>query len=226
MADRLPDRPAKKLSPEQASEKRKRAFELEVQVKQALAARDNVDWLIAEALYLFEEGDEDGPGWAWLGYESVSEFCAQPEVGLRKSKYYSYVKVWRELVVSGRVQLSERSEKDDGSDVPTLRVPELENVSLPKAAEVLPAITRGDTSVEDALEDAKTLGWRDLRQQYKQDSATPPGSALDASKEPERCQCPTCNTWVDLDQLNGAWEIDKNGDLREVIDGTGQEVSS
>ncbi len=89
--------------------------------------------------------------WSELGYESFKAFVADPDIGLPDYRQsMALVQAYRELVIE--------------RDIPVAR---LGDVDASKVAVVLPALKRGEVTVEDALSDAQTLPRSDLRSQYR-----------------------------------------------------------
>lgn len=179
-------RDARDLSPEEARALHRAAFDCELEIRAAITKLHEDTWGLAERLYRFHEERF----WEVLGYGTLNEFLAQPEIGLRRSWYFVLVKAWRDLVVTRRVQPAG-----------------LSGIEPSKVAEVLPAIMRGDARPDDALSDAKVLGKRDLREKYRPGAITRHGQAPDGSTplaahdEPERMQCPACGGWTTANAL-------------------------
>src|SRR5271165_3749808 len=78
------------------------AHTAEKKVYSALARGKEAAWELAEALYEFDEVS----GWRRLGHESLEEWLAQPEVGIKKTLYYDLVASWRKMVVHREVEPS------------------------------------------------------------------------------------------------------------------------
>ena len=57
-------------------------------------------WALAKELYEFQE---EG-GWALLGYETLNDFLAQPEVGMSRATFFRITRCWRTLVVERKVK--------------------------------------------------------------------------------------------------------------------------
>ena len=162
-----------------------------MQIREALTAGHRVERLLAAAIYEFDEDSS----WAWLGgCETLEEYLAGPG----RDATQPAVPLQADVVGAGGQAL-----------VAPARLEELEPS---KVAEVLPAIVGGKIDTDVALSDVAVLGKRDLRERYKGKPDT--SSKLDATKEPQRCKCPACGTWVDLDQID-----------QSVIDGTAKEIT-
>jgi len=137
--------PARDLTDRQRDDRVKRCRDLELTVKLALGAGRSALWMMAEALYAFDEES----GWTALGYETRAEWLADPEISMTSSTYSRLTRSWRSLVVNR------------GVDAGRLGTLDLSKVDI-----VLPAIESGRVSMEDGLEDAGARGARDLREKY------------------------------------------------------------
>ncbi len=130
-------------------------------------------WELAEQLYEFHEGAY----WTVLGYDTLRDFLAQPDLGMSHSSFFQAVRLWRDLhVVRG---------------VPTENLGALEPS---KVREVHPAIMTGRVTLERGLADAAALGYRDIRERYRGEG--PGDDELAAEREPERIQCEHCGSWI------------------------------
>jgi hypothetical protein len=136
---------AKELSPDEAEVRAERCFELEKEIKAGLQAGREALWRVARAAHEFDEEN----GWTALGYENVTEWLADPEVGMTRSTYFRMVGAYRELVVKKQLPMETVAELD-----------------VSKVDVVLPRVKGGTVSLKTAIEDMKTLGWRDLRTKY------------------------------------------------------------
>lgn len=141
------------LSPAEAEERGRRAYELDQQVKQGIREGREALWRTAQALYDFSEMS----GWSALGHDTLAEWLADPEVSMTRSTYHRMVSVWRELVVLRKLPESE--------------VHELE---ASKVDIVLPAVKAGRVTLKKALKDVRALGARDLRDEYLKRPDVPP----------------------------------------------------
>lgn len=165
-----------------------RAAQLEQEIVFYAQAASTATWGLAEKLYEFHESG----AWSLLGYHSLNDFLAQPELGISRSHFFRLTKIWRDLVVVRKVAPA--------------RLLKLEPT---KVAEVTAAIMRGDTTPAKALADAESLAKSDLRAKYAPSNAArdavkngkkaPPTIDLDedleATDEPERVQCEACGHW-------------------------------
>lgn len=162
----------RELTREEADALAASAYAHEQRIKDTLHAVNRSTWELAEALYQFHEAGL----WRPLGYDTLEEFLAQPDIGMKRTLFFRMTRVWRDLVVTRRVPPGE-----------------LADVDISKADVVRPAIMAGNVEPEQALSDAATLGRRDLTEKYAKD----PNAKLEAGDEPERKQCPNCGTWVE-----------------------------
>jgi hypothetical protein len=138
-------------------------------------------WAFAEAAYHLE----DLQVWRGLGYETLDNWLADPEVGIARSTFRNAVWAWRELV-----------------EVRGVSHARLAPIAPTAVYAVLPAITRGNVSPEAALADAEALGRRDLRERYRGRGAFLT-ERLAAEDEPRRVRCPVCDGWTTEDVIEG-----------------------
>jgi hypothetical protein len=116
------------------------------QIVAALRDGRAAGWRLAEALYEFDELR----GWSALGYESLNEYLADPEITIRRSTYFELVGTYKAFAVERKIEFER-----------------LETIDMSKAAIAARALNAVKaSSVEDALADAETLGARDLREKY------------------------------------------------------------
>lgn len=118
--------------------------------------------------------------WLALGYENLNDWLDQSDIPLSRSSYMLLVRLYETFVVKHE-----------------LPVERLEIVEVTKAREVLAAVRRDRIDAESALGDAGSLSRSDLIEKYRKD----PQARLDAELEPERSRCPTCGSWVPVEQL-------------------------
>lgn len=136
------------------------AYAHETKVKEGLTgARSNL-WSAAEALYHFAEET----GWAALGYDTLGEWLAAPEITISRRTYFQMVQAWRELVVVRQV---------DSANIRTL--------DLTKVSIALPALTAGRAEVDDVLADVEALAAPDLREKYVRSRISTPSEDGDTS---------------------------------------------
>jgi hypothetical protein len=109
-------------------------------------------WRAAKALHHFTEIT----GWTALGYDGVGDWLADPDVTLTRPTYYRMLQTWQELAVLRKVDESA-----------------LAGLDMTKTSIVLPALRRGEVTVEELLTDSAALGARDLREKYRGEPAFP-----------------------------------------------------
>jgi hypothetical protein len=102
-------------------------------------------WDLARALYEFDEQS----GWTALGYETLTEYLADPEVAQSRRSYYRMVRLWEKMVVHRRLPEKRMAALDPS-----------------KVDMVIPAIESGKVKMKEALDDVESLGSRDLREKY------------------------------------------------------------
>jgi hypothetical protein len=147
---------ARELSKEEYDQWVTTAFSDQLVIKEGLLEARAGLWKSAEALSRFSETS----GWLALGYETVGEWLADPDITLTRATYFRMLQAWRELHVLRGVAVS------------TLR-----QLDLSKTQIVLPALKEGRATLQDALDDIEALGARDLREKYTgiDGPAIPPG---------------------------------------------------
>ena len=88
--------------------------------------------------------------WTDLGYESLAEFLASPEITLTRSSFFRMAQIWELYVLDG------------GISPLSLAVASPSKFAIP-----MRAIGANEVTVEEALADVETLGARDLREKYE-----------------------------------------------------------
>lgn len=207
------------LSPDEAEERGRRAYELDQEVKAGIQEGREALWRVARALYEFSEMS----GWTALGHDTLGEWLADPEVSMTRTTFHRMVGVWRELVVLRKLPESE--------------VLELE---ASKVDIVLPAVKAGRVTLKKALKDVRALGARDLREEYlsrpEPRPAPQPGETpSDTVPEPSSYMDPPVNDGTDTptsastgervptsgSTSNGPIDASEDPDgFRQVIEGT------
>lgn len=154
------------------------AFQLEQRLKDALqqTRRSLID--VAEACYEIVRQH----AYEALGYETLTAFLAQPEVGLSRSECYAAAKVHEVFVLEHGINPDE-----------------LAKAGINKLDVVLPKVVAGEVEAEAAVDDAVTHGIRDLREEYR-------GTA---SGRPDGQGCVRCKGIPDeaIDELRARWEL-------------------
>jgi hypothetical protein len=102
--------------------------------------------LVAQACYDISRDKS----WTDLGYESLAEFLASPEITMTRSNFFRMAQIWELWVLDG------------GVDPRQLAV-----ASPSKFAIVMRALGANEVGVAEALADVETLGARDLREKYE-----------------------------------------------------------
>lgn len=143
-------------------------------------------WDVAEVLYRFKIIK----GWERLGYDTLAEYLADPDIGITKTVFFRRVQMWEGLVETKKMPLSE-----------------LKKIEPSKAEIVTPAIMSGKVEAAKAIADAQSLSYRDVLEAYKPENIErhgqqPDGSTpLAAETEPKRVRCPMCREWTTEDRL-------------------------
>ena len=88
--------------------------------------------------------------WSDLGYESLAEFLASPEITLTRSNFFRMAQIWELYVLDG------------GISPLSLAVASPSKFAIP-----MRALGANEVTVEEALADVETLGARDLREKYE-----------------------------------------------------------
>lgn len=89
-------------------------------------------------------------GWLALGYETLSEYLASPEITISRAEFYRLADIWQSYVLDGGVEPALLL----GAGSSKLEVP-------------LPALKQGLVDAERAAADATSLTRRDLRERYR-----------------------------------------------------------
>ena len=88
--------------------------------------------------------------WIELGYESLAEFLASPEITLTRSSFFRMAQIWELYVLDG------------GISPLSLSVASPHKFAIP-----MRAIGANEVTVAEAFADVETLGARDLREKYE-----------------------------------------------------------
>jgi hypothetical protein len=105
-------------------------------------------------------------GWTALGFESLSEYLAAPEVTLSRSEFYRLASIWERYVLDG------------GLDPMALQSAGPSKLEVP-----LPALEAGVVSAEQAVADAASMTRADLRKHYE--ALQTSGDSGDVRDEPK-----------------------------------------
>lgn len=112
-------------------------------------------WIrLAEGLHRFNRSKL----WRDLGYQSFEAYLDEPELGIERRWAYDLISMYEQLVVQRGVP-----------------VEELAGVRSSKVREVLPAIRRGQVTVDEALADCRVLSRADLEVRYRGTASATPG---------------------------------------------------
>jgi hypothetical protein len=176
------------LTDEEREEKIQELNQLDQAIKAAIGQGRAAMWQLAKSLFEFNEEE----GWVFLGYESQGEWLAQPEIGMSKRNYHRMVRLYRETVVMRKLPEA------------TMALLEPSKVEI-----VLPAIESNKVKAAVALEDAETLGVRDLREKYigPQDTPSPNGKGKekDAPKTKKDKKDEGSEPWKEFAQAVDSW---------------------
>lgn len=125
--------------------------------------------------------------WSELGYDTLSEYLASPEIGMSRSAFYDLCAIWEKYVLEG------------GADPQALQAGGPSKLVVP-----IPAIKAGEVTVVEALEDVEALGLRDLREKYQ-------GEKDEKSKRPDKLARLTDDDT--LQSAIDAWNTARSRDL-------------
>lgn len=122
--------------------------------------------------------------YATLGYETLEQWLASPDIELSRRTFFALTEAYRELVVNRQVE-------------PT----RLGAIDMTKAMEVLPAIRRNQVDLDTALADCEVLTRTDLRDRYHPQVLPPlqQGHVDDIPFKPDAFhyeKCPSCGSKI------------------------------
>ena len=161
--------PPVELTAEEAQERAEVMYSLNQRITTGLSAGRVAMWDVAEAC--FELNEENG--WTALHYDTLAEYLADPEVSMTKTVFYRLVSAYRETVVRRQIPKST-----------------VQGIDYSKVEIVMGKVRTGEVDVEEALSDAKEMGWRDLREEYwgprEQKPQDQDGDSADAAGETEQ----------------------------------------
>jgi hypothetical protein len=149
-------------------------------------------WDAARALHAFDAE----AGWSALGYESVRHYCADPEIGISRSTYHRMIRAYEQTVVRRQIDF-DRIKQLDRSKVDI----------------VLSKVTTGEKAIDEALDDAETLGLQDLRELY-----WGPRPAKDEAEKEEDVGGVTADTTEPEDETGGLVGLDDEPIDAEVVE--------
>lgn len=152
----------------------RRAYALEEGIVQGIR-NIRKEWVrLAAQLYEFHSGE----CWLALGYPSLEQWLATPDVELARSTFFTLTTTYRELVIEQMV-------------------PEelLATVDLTKAREIVPAVRRGQVDARTAIADCEALTRTDLLDKYARVPALQKQHVEDEPVRPDDFHyesCPHC----------------------------------
>lgn len=114
--------------------------------------------------------------WVDLGFATLKEYLASPEISISRTEFFDLANIWERYIIEG------------GAEPTRLQVGGTSKLAVP-----LPALERGDVTVEEALDDVEAMGLRDLREKYRGDSDPKP-----ADDPPATDVCPHCGLAADV----------------------------
>lgn len=121
------------------------AHRAHVQVVSGLRRANEGFAAAAQGCYLLQQSK----GWLALGYETLNEYLATPEVTVSGSEFFRLADIWEQYVLDGRCD-------------PALLVAGPSKLEVP-----LPALKQGVVSAEQAAADAESMTRNDLRVHYR-----------------------------------------------------------
>jgi hypothetical protein len=157
---------AVELTEEELVERGQRMYALDQQIRGGLRKGREGLWEAAKAIYDFDAQN----GWSARGldYESVSHYCADPEIGISRSTYHRLKRVYEQTVVLRKVDFDR-----------------VKQIDYSKVDLVLDKVRNGKKKIDDALDDAEALGQRDLRDEYWGPRPEDTESAIDGTASDE-----------------------------------------
>lgn len=152
-----------------------RAQQLEQEIVRGLEAGRTAAIYTAKCLTEYIEGE----GWRH-NYETLNEFLSQGEVGMSRTDAFRLIRVYRGYVLDGGVPHAE-----------------LAGIDPTKLDIALPGLTQ--VHWKELVSDCRVMPRGDVQEKYRGSRA--PSAKLDATAEPEKARCPTCQSWVDVDRI-------------------------
>lgn len=147
---------ATELEPQELIERQELVVALDKRVRDAFKRGRMALWDLAQAFYEFNEER----GWSALDCDSIGEYLADPELGMKPSTYYRYVSIWRNLIVKRELDINN-----------------LRRLDMSKFDAVIPALNDNRVTLEQAVHDVEHMGMKDLREEY--------GTPKEPKAEPE-----------------------------------------
>lgn len=135
----------RKPTPEQVvQQEADESHAIHTQIVAALLDGRAAVWRLAEAFHELNERR----GWQALGFDTLGEYLAQPEIAYQRAAFYALVGMWQELKL--RRVARER----------------VERLEWTKLRVTVPALKAGNVTIEDAVSDAEALSRSDLIEKY------------------------------------------------------------
>lgn len=165
------------------------AYNVEADIRQ-LVGTLRASWVaLAERLYTFATQEM----WRDLGHDTLESWLADPELDIGRRNFFYLKGMWHDLVIRAGAKPELLARTESG-----------------RWQEVLPAIRRGQVSVESALADCESLSRSDLRERYSAGGSdsrpTANGRVPDLTTHYEAGDerfviCPVCSSRVPEDRL-------------------------
>jgi hypothetical protein len=133
------------LSADEWEERKDEAQGIHERILQGLSGERVSAWFLAKQYHDFARCH----GWYALGYDSLNEYLASPEITEKRSKFMQYVSVWREFVERQAI------DPEDLQEVPLTKL-DLASAGL-----------KNGKSVREIVGDAVALSAADLRIKYR-----------------------------------------------------------
>lgn len=143
-------------------------------------------------------------GWSALGYDSLAEYLAAPEITLSRSEFYRLADIYETYVLKGEVDPAVLT----GAGESKLEVP-------------LPAIKQGLVSADVAASDAEALTRKELRDRYREMM----GGELVTDPEPEPVAPTLTVTPVDESPAGGTGEAGHQTALQAQLEERADEIA-
>lgn len=153
------------------------AYATEATIKNVVLQMQQGWVILARELWHFNEKKM----WKSLGYRTLDEWLASPEIDLGRRTVFGLMETWRTMVIEKGVSAQD-----------------MEGVGISKLRETLPAVRRGLITPQEALADARTLSREDLRVRYENTNERVADHALEATTEPQWMICSLCGTRVQV----------------------------
>ena len=143
---------AKDPTPEEVAKAEKDAWEAQTRLKQALGDYRPARWRLAEECWKCR----DVHAWLWIQRPSISkkEWLADPEISMSEDRFDYYARAWDLVRLSGLLA-------NDSRYAESFRV-----LAMSRVVMVLRGLGRVVVTLEQAMNEAETWHWADLRDKY------------------------------------------------------------